>query len=188
MTTHLIVGLGNPGQKYEHTRHNLGFRVIEAVLTRNDVGVLNSSREADTLVSWFTIEGQGKNKYLALRPQTFMNESGRPVARFMRFYDIPLERLWVIHDDVDLPFGELREAFDRGSAGHNGVESIIEHLGSKAFYRLRIGIGSNRESNTSSEDYVLQNFMDEEEQLLMAQNGIIIKAAQQLLAELRADA
>lgn len=176
MNAGMIVGLGNPGERYERTRHNLGFRVLDGLFERRDIHLITSSHEKDSLVSWFTVEGQVEKKYLALKPQTFMNESGRPVQRFINFYQIPIDRLLVIHDDLDLPFGELRYATDRGPAGHNGVTSIIELLGSKAFNRLRIGVGSNREQGIPAEDYILQNFTADEELRLSGTDGIVAQA------------
>jgi PTH1 family peptidyl-tRNA hydrolase len=139
-------------------------------------------RERDAEVAATT----SQPRVFLLKPQTFMNQSGQPIARFVNFYKIPLDRLWVVHDDVDLRFSELRLAFDRGSAGHQGVESVINALGSKAFHRLRLGVGSNRDQHLPAEDYVLQNFTVEEEKTLIESNGVISKAAQQILAELKA--
>lgn len=162
MTTSLIVGLGNPGQRYEHTRHNLGFRVLDQLVSQTQ-GWSSWNKEGDVLVCQTT---QAGHKIFALKPQTFMNDSGRAVTRFIKFYQIPLNQVWIVHDDVDLPFGELRQAYDRGSAGHQGVESIISHLGGPTFHRLRIGLGSNRDYNLAAEDYVLQNLSDTEERAL----------------------
>jgi PTH1 family peptidyl-tRNA hydrolase len=163
MSASLIVGLGNPGSQYQHTRHNLGFRVVEALrhvmTTRSDW-----HNERDVAVAQTTEQP----RTFLLKPQTLMNSSGQPVARFVKFYQIPLDRLWVVHDEVDLLFGELRLAFDRGSAGHQGVESIIRTLGSQAFHRLRVGVGSNREAGMPAEDYVLQHFSETEEHALMS--------------------
>lgn len=174
MIAHLMVGLGNPGSQYQHTRHNLGFRVVEALrqmmTTRSDW-----HNERDVAVAQTT----DQPRIFLLKPQTFMNNSGQPVARFIKFYQISLDRLWVVHDEVDLPFGELRPAFDRGSAGHQGVESIIQALGSKAFHRLRVGVGSNRQHGLAAEDYVLQDFTETEEHTLTS--TVLPAAANRLL-------
>jgi len=172
MTPLLVVGLGNPGQGYEHTRHNLGFRVLNAV-----VSAVDWKREADVEVASHVLDSR---RIFFIKPQTFMNESGRVVQRFVSFYKIPLAHVLVVHDDLDLPFGELRPAFDRGAAGHNGVADIISKISSSAFHRLRIGIGSNRESQLPAEDYVLQSFLESEEALLEGQDGIIAKASGQI--------
>lgn len=179
MTPSLIVGLGNPGRRYDHTRHNLGFRVLDGLTDQNQ-GWSPWKKEGDVLVCQTAQTG---HKIFVIKPQTFMNDSGAAVARFIKFYKIPLNQVWVVHDDVDLPFGELRQAFDRGSAGHQGVESIISHLGGQAFHRLRIGISSNRPRGIPSEDYVLQNFSNEEEETLTTH--IIPQAVEHLRARER---
>ncbi len=176
MKTILIAGLGNPRREYEQTRHNIGFRVLDAL--RKDIlqaPDFHTDRDADiTDFLWV------RTKIILLKPRTFMNESGRPIARLVSFYHLPLEHLWIVHDDLDLPFGELRDAFDRGPAGHQGVQSVIDGLGSQAFHRLRIGIGSNREHDLPSEDYVLQRFTADEENRLLGGSGVINIAATRL--------
>ncbi|MBI4090254.1 MAG: aminoacyl-tRNA hydrolase [Candidatus Kerfeldbacteria bacterium] len=181
MKASLIVGLGNPGSQYQSNRHNLGFRVVDALRSTLDQAA-DWHHEGDAAVA----HTAGQPRIFLLKPQTFMNGSGQPVARFVKFYRVLLDRLWVVHDDVDVLFGELRPAFDRGSAGHQGVESIVRALGSKAFHRLRIGVGSNRQYGLAAEDYVLQNFTPEEEQQLTAPDGIIAQAAASLMTELTA--
>lgn len=157
----LIVGLGNPGSKYEHTRHNIGFRVVDRL--RTTAPATDSSVVDTATVKW---NATPRQTIFFMKPQDFMNASGTAVVQFVNFYKLPLSNLWVIHDDLDLAFGELKPVFDRGDAGHQGVASIIEQLGSKAFNRLRIGIGSNRPAGMASEDYVLQRFSDDEERVL----------------------
>lgn len=171
MTT-IIVGLGNPGARYADTRHNLGFRVLDAL--RQQLQAPDFASERDVQVVHLR---HGTDRIFLLKPQTFMNESGGPVARFVRFYRIPLDRMWIAHDDVDLPFGELREAYDRGAAGHRGVESIMAALGSTVFHRLRIGLGSNRDRDLTAEDYVLQPFTPDEERALLGEQGLVHRAA-----------
>ncbi len=177
----LIVGLGNPGPTYARTRHNLGWRVLDELVQREAAAWSAWKRERDIIFATGAYPGA---RLVALKPQTFMNESGGPVARFVKFYQLPLAQVWIVHDDVDLPLGELREALDRGAAGHKGVESIIRSLGSRAFHRLRLGVGSNRDHNLPAEDYVLQDFTAEEEQRLAKSDGIIAQACARLIAEL----
>lgn len=153
----LIVGLGNPGDEYLRTRHNVGFRVIDAYVAEDD-SPLRSKRDV-SLAELI----RGTSRVYAMKPHSFMNASGEPVSSFMRYYKITAERLIVVHDDLDLEFGKIKTAFDRGDAGHQGVASIIGSLGSKKFHRLRIGIGSNRPLGIPSEDYVLQQFSKTEE-------------------------
>ena len=170
----LMVGLGNPGNEYAATRHNIGFRVIDAYVLKND-SPLRSKRE--TSLAEITM---GNDRIYAMKPHSFMNTSGEAVSSFMRYYKIPPSRLIVVHDDLDLGFGKIKIAFDRGDAGHQGVASIIATLGSKAFHRLRIGIGSNRPLGMLSEDYVLQNFSNEEEETLTTR--VIPEAVEHLRA------
>lgn len=136
----LIVGLGNPGREYQMTRHNVGFLILDAM--------------------------EKSPKTILLKPQTFMNRSGEEVAKAVRYYKIPLENVIVVHDDADLPFGEVRVQAGRGSAGHNGVKSIIEALGSSDFTRVRVGIGRPVNVNISLEDWVLSVWSAEERQKL----------------------
>ena len=138
----LIVGLGNPGRKFQKTRHNVGFWVIDELAK------------------------QKTRKFIIAKPQTFMNNSGKAVKALIKFYKIKLENLWVIHDDIDLPLGEFRISKGRGSAGHKGVQSIINELKTKDFNRLRIGICPQTGKPKEIEKFVLQNFTKEEEKTL----------------------
>ncbi|MCL5411942.1 MAG: aminoacyl-tRNA hydrolase [Patescibacteria group bacterium] len=139
----LIVGLGNPGSKYKYTRHNVGFMAIDRLKTISDLS---------------------KNTIL-YTPSTFMNESGKDVNNTATYYKVSPENLLVIHDDVDLALGVVKIQKGRSSAGHKGVLSIINSLGTQDFFRIRVGIG-RPESPLSVEDYVLQNFSDLEEPIL----------------------
>lgn len=152
----LIVGLGNPGDKYSRTRHNVGFMTVD-FLTGTDAS-WKSEKEAYTTV--VKIDG---NKIIFAKPQTYMNNSGISVAGLMKFYKIPLENLFVIHDDMDLKLGDIREKVGGGSAGHNGIKSIDNHVG-KEYNRIRIGIGHPRDVNLQIDpsDWVLGNFSDSE--------------------------
>ena len=133
----LIVGLGNPGSKYEGTRHNVGFRIVELLAARFDVPL--SSNKFQGEYGQGTIEGQ---KVALLKPQTYMNLSGDSVAPAARFYKVEPEDLIVIHDELDLPFGRLQLKRGGGTGGHNGLNSIVDRLGSNDFVRLRFGIDS----------------------------------------------
>ena len=156
----LIVGLGNPGDKYRHTRHNAGFMALDHFLETAGEPIAWENN-FDSRVAAITIEGE---KILFMKPQTFMNESGRAVTQALNFYKVSIaENLLVIHDEVDLPLGTVRETNDSSSAGHNGVSSIIESLASQNFYRLRIGV-ETRESRAHlpTDAFVLENFTPEE--------------------------
>ena len=130
----IIAGLGNPGENYRFTRHNVGFRVVEALALQHNV----SLREKDeNIFGSFPLEGR---EVFLLFPQTFMNESGRAVVPFLKYRQIPLDRLLVVSDDLDLPTGRIRLKPSGGSGGHHGLDSIIARLQNSAFPRLRIGI------------------------------------------------
>ena len=153
---HLIVGLGNPGSRYELTRHNVGFRVIDELIARNGLGAGRKDKRARTWDGAIS----GKRVKLA-KPQTFMNRSGESLRPLIDYYDIPLDRLLVIHDDLDTPFGRLRLRKAGGHGGQNGLRSIIQQLGSQDFARLRFGIG-RPPGKMSPVDFVLQNLRGDE--------------------------
>jgi peptidyl-tRNA hydrolase, PTH1 family len=136
----LIAGLGNPGEKYASTRHNIGFWAIDELKARLRVGAYQNKFKAEyALVSSPEANGTGA---ILLKPQTFMNLSGESIAEAVRFFKIPVAtHLLVLVDDIDIPLGALRLRLSGGSGGHNGLKSIIECLGTEAFPRLRIGVG-----------------------------------------------
>jgi peptidyl-tRNA hydrolase, PTH1 family len=156
----LIAGLGNPGGRYERTRHNIGFQVVDQIA--NDEGLvlkkklLLRGRLAHGLIA-------GCDVFL-LQPLSFMNLSGTIVAKVMRKYSIPLENLLVIVDDVALPFGQLRIRGQGSSGGHNGLKNVEENLKSMSYSRLRVGVGDNREGDLA--EYVLSPFTPEESKLV----------------------
>ncbi len=151
----LVVGLGNPGERYAHTRHNLGFLTVESL-----AAVFGSDgwqeKRSDPPYAVAPLGKHGGDISLALKPGTFMNESGSAVTAYVKNAALEPSDIWVVHDDVDLPIGELREAFDSGSAGHKGVESIIETIGTKAFHRLRIGVGRPENPDLPTDAFVLE--------------------------------
>ncbi len=155
----LIVGLGNPGTKYEHTRHNAGFLAIDEYL--KDVQSINCQSSFKSQVCELHF---GSNKIFFVKPQTFMNLSGEAIAEIANFYKVDIAKdLLVIHDEVDLPFGTIRATDSSSSAGHNGVQNIIDKLGTQNFHRIRIGVESRTEEDmTPTDAFVLQNFTDEE--------------------------
>jgi PTH1 family peptidyl-tRNA hydrolase len=133
---YLLVGLGNPGREYRLNRHNVGFMLLDHLVERHRL-LGFTKRQSKALVTTGNIAGAA---VILAKPQTFMNLSGEAVGALVRFYDLPLERLIVCYDDVDLPLGTLRLRPEGGSAGHNGMKSIIAHLGTQAFPRLRLGV------------------------------------------------
>lgn len=150
----LLIGLGNPGKEYEHTRHNIGFRLLDAFLEHRSA--LRASK------SQFKGELRREGELLFLKPTTFMNLSGESASAVASFFKP--EKILVIHDDLDLPFGAVRLKFGGGSGGHNGLKSLDEHLGN-SYYRVRIGI-SKPPQGFSVASYVLAKFHDKEEQSL----------------------
>ncbi len=152
----LVVGLGNPGAEYQRTRHNVGFMAV-SYLAGGDATWKSEKNAKTTAVN---IDGQ---RVIFAMPQTFMNLSGNAVLGLMTFYKIPLENLIVIHDDMDLPVGKMREKIGGGSAGHNGIRSIDANVGNE-YRRIRIGIGHPRdfELPISPADWVLGKFTDDQ--------------------------
>ena len=154
---HLVVGLGNPGAKYQHTRHNIGWLVLDELVARGRLGNGRSERRAMT---W---DGSMAGKRVKLaKPLTYMNRSGESAAALLDYYRVPLERLLVIHDDLDTPFGALKLRRSGGHGGQNGIRSITRHLGSQEFARLRFGIG-RPPGRMNPVDYVLQAFSKAEQ-------------------------
>ena len=146
---YLIVGLGNPGTKYQHTRHNVGFDAIDKL--KNDLGI---TAEKGKLSSLFCIGQIDDNKLYIIKPQTFMNNSGLAVKRAMFFYRIKIENVIIVYDDMDINIGKLRIR-KKGSGGtHNGMKSIISYIRSYDFPRIRIGIGKPKKDG-STVDFVL---------------------------------
>lgn len=138
----IIIGLGNPGKEYEKTRHNIGFMAISYLLL--DIGIdvkWKFEKRSNAEIAKGEITGQ---KVILVKPQTFMNNSGQAVKQLITNYKLLITNLLIIHDDLDLPLGTLRLSRGSGSAGHKGVQSIIDALGTKDFWRLRVGIGPKR--------------------------------------------
>lgn len=154
----LIVGLGNPGQEYSGTRHNIGFASIDSFATSQKFDPWANKTDLKCLA---TIQMLGDTRVILCKPTTFMNLSGEAVQAIAHFYKIPLEQIIVVHDELDIPFGQIRIRTGGGSAGHNGVKSITQHLGDQ-YGRVRIGIGPKTPPQIDSADFVLQRFSDEE--------------------------
>lgn len=146
----LIVGLGNPGKKYQNTRHNLGFEVIQPIFS------LVKQQKFDSLIA------KQANDFIIALPQTYMNNSGDAVSKIANYYKIKPADIWIIHDDVDLPLGTIRLSKNSSSAGHKGVTSVINALGTKDFYRFRLGILTSAKGRMPTESFVLQKFSAQE--------------------------
>ena len=159
MANKIIVGLGNPGPKYQWTRHNAGFMVLDRLSAISGIPVTRKK------YSGLFGEGSWNNTQLfLLKPQTFMNLSGQSVLTAMRFHNLSVKDLVVIHDDLDVPFGQVRLKDGGGSAGHNGLRSMVSELGDGSFARVRVGIG--RPAHGDVVNYVLSDFTKVEFSLL----------------------
>ncbi|NPA90182.1 MAG: aminoacyl-tRNA hydrolase [Chloroflexi bacterium] len=156
----IIFGLGNPGRKYERTRHNIGFQVLDILAER--WGRTFAPHKFRALAAQTRI---GDEPVLLVKPLTYMNLSGEAVGPIVRFYKVPLEHILVVYDDMDLPLGTLRLRAKGGSGGHKGIRSIIQHLHSEAFPRLRVGIG-RPPGRMDPADFVLSPFTPEEEETM----------------------
>jgi peptidyl-tRNA hydrolase, PTH1 family len=153
--TWLVVGLGNPGPNYQHNRHNIGQQVLDVMALKQSLRF--KSHKTGSLVAEF---GQANQKLILAKSQGFMNLSGAPVEKLLQFYSLDASRLIVIHDELDIEFGELRKKFDGGHAGHNGLRDISARCGT-GYHRIRFGIGRPKGQMAVS-DFVLQNFSSTE--------------------------
>ena len=182
---YLILGLGNPGRRYQFTRHNIGFMVLEKIAAHWNVVLKQKSFDA----LWNRGKIAGIDVLLAM-PQTYMNLSGNAARRLLAYFKLDISNLIVIHDDLDLPFGKIRLKSGGGDAGHKGLKSITTCLGSADFMRVRMGIGKPSD-RTPVEDYVLQRFNPDESAMLQqsiqsaseAVEEIVISDMQQAMAK-----
>ena len=156
----LIVGLGNIGNKYTFTRHNVGFMLVDSIAINENL----SFRENSRLKCLMANLRNGIDDYLLIKPTTFMNLSGESVRAIMDYYKIPVKDVLIVYDDLSLELGKIRYRANGSDGGHNGIKSVIQHLGTKDVARLKIGIGP--QPNLPSEVFVLQNFTKEELDLL----------------------
>jgi PTH1 family peptidyl-tRNA hydrolase len=160
--TWLLVGLGNPGAKYASTRHNMGFLAVDKLA---DLEGFRFSRLR--FKAWTASAVLGGEKVLVMKPQTYMNLSGEAVGQAARFYKIPPERVLVISDDVSLPAGKIRIRSGGSAGGHNGLKSIIQHLGSDQFPRIKVGVGMPGNSDYDLADWVIGRPIGDEQKPLM---------------------
>jgi PTH1 family peptidyl-tRNA hydrolase len=181
----LIVGLGNPGFLYARNRHNVGFMCVTYLAKVNRIQFDRKQGHART-----GIGNIGRNKVVVARPQTYMNASGESVKALLSRLNITPSDLIVIHDDLDLPAGKIRLRLGGGSGGHKGIESIISHMGTPDFYRVRVGIGRPEEDKTKISakeeaviSYVLSDFTSEERKAIEATLPVVSEAVVFLLIE-----
>ncbi len=151
-----VVGLGNPGSTYAGTRHNAGYLVVDVLLDRMGAS-LRPDKSGRALAAFGRLGGQPGVRTALVRGKGHMNESGGPVAAFLAYYKVPPERLIVVHDEIDLPYGDLRTKFGGGDNGHNGLKSIRGALGTGDYYRVRVGVG-RPPGRQSAADHVLKPF------------------------------
>lgn len=185
----LLVGLGNPGDKYQNTRHNMGFMAVEQFLkdfqsSKNTVWTDEKKFKSDIA----EIEWQKKNgeveKLILVKPKTYMNDSGLAVKLLADFYKVEPIDIWILHDEVDFPEGALRMRFGGASAGHRGVMSIIEQIGTDKFWRFRLGIGRpNEVEHTGVSRYVLDDFSHADQGKVKEMLKVAVKAIEMGLEE-----
>lgn len=179
----MLVGLGNPGKQYEHTRHNVGFRTIDLLAEQLHIKVNRAKFSALTCLT--DIAGQ---KVLFVKPQTFMNLSGLAIAQAAKYYKIPPQRIIVIFDDISLSVGRIRVRPDGSAGGHNGIKSAIFELKSLEFPRVKIGVGAKPHPDYDLADWVLSSFSAQEEKQLAPAISHAAEAALHILKHGTTDA
>lgn len=173
---YILVGLGNPGRQYARNRHNVGFQCIDHIAEAHSIAFHRSRFKSAT--------GEGAIAgvpVILVRPSTFMNESGEAVGPLCHYYKTPVERLIVIYDDIDLAFGKLRVRPGGSSGGHNGIKSLIQHLGGEGFVRIRVGVG--RPAQGDPVDYVLNDFDREQAPVIARIYPLVEEIVRCVLAE-----
>ncbi|QQR79454.1 MAG: aminoacyl-tRNA hydrolase [Deltaproteobacteria bacterium] len=170
----LIVGLGNPGTEYEETRHNIGFKAVHSFAEKYGSEI----RKKGFSSYWAKLHIEERDVYVQL-PQTYMNLSGQAVREILDYYRVSPAQLVLVHDELDLPLGKLKKGFSSGAAGHRGVSSVIEHLGTKDFWRIRMGVGRPEGPGHKGQisDFVLHRFTQDEEKIV----DVMIKESESLL-------
>ena len=177
---YLIVGLGNPGREYENTRHNVGFQVLDLIADRYKISL--------SRIKFKSVYGEGSingEKVILAKPQTYMNASGESVAEITRFYKIPNDRIIVVYDDMSLEVGRLRIRPKGSAGGHNGIKSIIAHLSSEEFPRIKVGIGKPEGGWIC---HVMGKFSKEEEEKLEETYKTVLLAIETIIAKGTAEA
>lgn len=173
----LVVGLGNPGEEYEHTPHNVGFQVVDRLAEAHAIRV--TRKENDARVGLGTIRGK---RVAVAKPQTYMNESGRAVKGLLGRYELEPDRLVVVYDELDLPWGSLRIRPQGSAAGHNGMKSVIAHLGTQNFARIRVGVDRGREGGRGA-GYLLGRLKRSQKQEMEEMAGRAADAVETIIAE-----
>jgi PTH1 family peptidyl-tRNA hydrolase len=178
--TYLIAGLGNPGGSYEGTRHNVGFKIVDAI-----AGTANESLSLTKWDACYCRVSLWGAKIYFVKPQTYMNLSGKAVARFVDFFKISTKNILVVHDDIDMHPGRVKLVAGGGPGGHNGIRSLIECLGRKDFFRLKYGVGRPGENGVHGEipvdRYVLAAFTGDEESLLLERMPVLLEGVKRFV-------
>ena len=175
--SHIVVGLGNPGAQYLHTRHNVGFLAIDYICDKYGARVTKSAHKG--LVGEATIAGK---RVLLVKPQTYMNLSGECIRAALDFYKISTDNLIVIYDDISLPVGRLRVRRDGSAGGHNGIKSILEHTGTKVFPRIKVGVGEKPHPNYDLASWVLSEFTEDELKTLKGTFPTVCEGLEKILS------
>lgn len=155
---YLVAGLGNPGERYDGTRHNIGFVLVEAIATKGGVAP-QWKLKGDAAFVKGSFAGQD---VILVKPLSFMNRSGEPIAELLSYFKVPVGQLIVLHDEIDLPFGTIRVKKGGGEAGHNGLKSITAVTGTQDYWRVRFGVGRPPHPSFEVADWVLGRFLEEE--------------------------
>lgn len=171
MVNFAVIGLGNPGLNYRNTRHNLGFWMLDAIAEQNKL----QFKEIKNYHAHYTLMAYGDKKILLVKPTTFMNESGKYLFSLLSYFNCSTKNVILVHDELTLPFGDLKISNKRGSGGHNGVENVISHIGN-TFIRFRIGIGAKPFSQMKLSEFVLSKISQSERTLIETQKDRFIKA------------
>jgi PTH1 family peptidyl-tRNA hydrolase len=167
----LVVGLGNPGSRYAGTRHNIGFMILDALCSKWNLSWKETKKAQESA------NADAEYRVHLLKPLEFMNLSGNAVAITSKTYKIPASQILVVQDEVDLPFGKIKNKIGGGTAGHNGLKDIVAKIGSSDFHRLRFGVGKPEKGQMDVADFVLQNFNAEEKALLQ---DLILESLQKI--------
>ena len=175
----LIVGLGNPGDEYSGTRHNLGFFQIDKLSSNENFTKWKLEKKFNAMLSLGEIVNE---KVILAKPQTFMNNSGIAVAKIANYYKISPSDIIVIQDDLDLPLGTLRISHNASSGGHKGIQSIIENIKSQEFIRLRIGISGEKKEKIPAEDYVLERFSQNEKDVIDTDTNLLVETIETIIS------
>lgn len=178
---YLIVGLGNPGEKFVNTRHNLGFAVVDALIRKLNLAEFSQEKK-------FKAEISKNSEVILVKPQTFMNRSGFAVVPIAQYFKIPIEKIIIVHDELDLPVGHIKIRIGGSGAGHHGVESVIEMLGDEKFIRVRLGIstwhaisGEHKHAAFQAEKFVTEEFVAGEKSKVKAMVKRAVKAVEAIL-------